>query len=71
MFRAAKNKETNMASYIKAKDMTLREYYAGQALNGFLSYDQTIDTQTIEEYASDISKTAYVYADAMIKERAK
>ena len=69
-----------MASYIKAKDMTLREYYAGQALNGLLSHmgckpDVEIyefNGKPISQQASEhLAKSARIYADALIKELGK
>lgn len=47
--------------------MTLRDWFAGQALQGFLA------SLTEGEYTNpqDASKAAYDYADAMIQERNK
>ena len=48
------------------KGMTLRDYFAGQAITGLLSneHDSDLSVQTL-------SRTAYKTADAMIKERGK
>lgn len=44
--------------------MSLRDYFAGQALVGLLaSSDQVVHV--------DVAQTCYVYADAMLKERDK
>jgi hypothetical protein len=45
--------------------MTLRDWFAGQALGGFLA------DYTIQCGPGDAAKSAYQYADAMIAERAK
>ena len=48
----------------QSKGMTIRDYFAGQALIGLVTVDHDMG---IELYASD----AYKYADAMLKERDK
>ncbi len=58
------------------RGMTLRDYFAGQALQGFLAGPMAT---ALEKVASrrgiDVdelaSKAAYEYADAMLKEREK
>ena len=45
--------------------MTLRDWFAGQALAGMLS-DHTRDA-----YPEQYAKSAYMYADEMLTERAK
>ena len=47
-----------------AKDMTIRDYFAGQALHGLL-------TRKIFTTAERISEVAYEMADAMLKARKK
>ena len=47
-----------------AKDMTLRDHFAGQALHGLL-------TRKIFTTAERISEVAYEMADAMLKAREK
>jgi len=47
--------------------MTLRDWFAGQALNGMLSNGRFSGQNTDEVTAS----VAYQYADAMLAERAK
>ena len=48
-----------------AEGMTLRDWFAGQALAGMLAYPES--SGTIEAFA----KYAYQYADAMMAERGK
>ena len=48
-----------------AKDMTLRDHFATQALVGFI--EQEMITPTYEE----IAEACYKVADVMLKERAK
>jgi hypothetical protein len=48
--------------YGGANGMTLREYYAGQALAGLLASTKTSDGLTI-------AKDAYILADAMLRAR--
>lgn len=55
--------------------MSLRDYFAGQALTGILGNPQTPKTANkngrISFVAVDASRAAYEAADAMIAERAK
>ena len=44
--------------------MTLRDWFSGQALNGYLAY-------TDKWQPEDIAKMCYLYADAMIDQRNK
>ena len=46
--------------------MTLRDWFAGQALVGILA-----DGAMVRKPPSEIAKMAYVFADAMIAEREK
>lgn len=49
-----------------ARDMTLRDYYAGLAMQGLLT------AELVGEYSNDhVAEIAYVIADAMLKERNK
>jgi hypothetical protein len=48
-----------------AKDMTLRDYFAGRALEGFIRQEEL--TPTYEQ----IAEANYQMADAMLKERSK
>jgi hypothetical protein len=49
-----------------AKDMTLRDHYAGLAMQGLLT------AELVGEYSNEhVAEIAYVIADAMLKERAK
>ena len=56
--------ETDFTHY---HGMTLRDYFAAKALQGFIASEQPGDEEfvTIEMYARD----AYKYADAMLKAR--
>ena len=59
-------------------DMTLRDWFAGMALQGYISYmgcgpnkvDQ-IGKDENEQNKTVIARCAYVYADAMLAEREK
>ncbi len=51
--------------------MTLRDYFAGQALIGTLSAMKTTNGKTEEEMIKDFTGLSYVIADAMLKERSK
>lgn len=61
------------ANHLSAEDkgMSLRDYFAGQALSGLLSgympYQQSPTGNDNQSYI----ETAYVLADAMLAERAK
>jgi len=49
-----------------ARDMTLRDHYAGLAMQGLLT------AELVGEYSNDhVAEIAYVIADAMLKERNK
>ena len=50
------------------KGMTLRDYFAGQALNGWFT---TWGGARAEAKPDAVSRLAYEIADAMLKERAK
>jgi hypothetical protein len=50
-----------------AKDMTLRDHFAGLAMSGLVGAWGAHDVQDYTEIASD----AYLLADAMLKERSK
>lgn len=52
-----------MVNNLTEGGMTLRDYFAGQALLGMTSYAPVAHKDTAED--------AYLYADAMLKERAK
>ena len=48
--------------------MTLRDWFAGQALNGYLASWETNNAPDFYE-TDHVAKTAYTYADAMIEAR--
>jgi hypothetical protein len=51
--------------------MDLRDYFAAKAMQGFhanTNSDQ-LETETYEEYVSDLARCAYQQADAMLKAR--
>jgi hypothetical protein len=57
-----------------ARDMTLRDHYAGLAMQGMFANPEDIhraDEETYEEYVWEIGRCAYLMADAMLKARAK
>lgn len=51
--------------------MTLRDWFAGQALAGLLGNNIDGPNKTIEGQTGHFSGMAYAYADAMLAERAK
>ena len=51
------------------KDMSLRDWFAGQALAGILAVDYK--TEKGEYDLEYVAEDCYLYADAMMKERAK
>lgn len=67
------SKETGGAAYPNVGDgerydgMTLRDYFAGQALIGLLSFPESRANCPAETFA----KSAYIQADAMLAERSK
>ena len=52
-----------------AKDMTLRDHFAGLGLQGFLAYAATSGIYAPPD--DELARGAYKIADAMLKERAK
>ena len=61
--------ETTSTPY--SPGMSLRDWFAGQALAGMLSGPDSPPAETWEEMVQHISATAYDYADAMIAARSK
>ncbi len=49
--------------------MTLRDYFAAQALQGAISHGLFNSEKTEKSYAEYLAAIAYVYADAMLKAR--
>lgn len=59
-----------------SRGMTLRDYFAAAALQGWIASnvdpDDELDTERVfREHAEAVAKAAYVYADAMLEERDK
>ena len=52
-----------------ARDMTLRDHFAGLAMQGFLAYAATSGKYAPPD--DELAREAYKMADAMLKERAK
>ena len=52
-----------------AKDMTMRDHFAGLAMQGFLSYAATSGKYAPPD--DELAREAYKMADAMLKERNK
>ena len=52
------------------KGMTLRDYFAGQALSGLSYGDFILDrNETPEDWYKDVAEASYKLADAMLKQR--
>jgi hypothetical protein len=52
-----------------ARDMTMRDYFAGLALQGFLAYAATTGKYAPPD--DELARESYKMADAMLKERIK
>jgi hypothetical protein len=55
-----------------ARDMTLRDHFAGLAMQGLLM-DEAINkgSDNAAEWVVQMAKASYIFADAMLKERNK
>lgn len=51
--------------------MTLRDWFAGQAMISALSAPRLTGTPSAEEGAANVAKVSYFIADAMLAERAR
>ena len=51
--------------------MELRDWFAGQAMVGWLSYNGEYVDMTSDAQGEKVAAWSYAYADAMLKERAK
>lgn len=51
------------------KGMTLRDYFAGKALQGHLASEYYAGTNTQKENLEGIASNMYAFADAMLKQR--
>jgi len=57
-----------------ARDKTLRDEFAGRAMQGMFANPEDIhraDEETYEEYVAEIARCAHQMADAMLKAREK
>ena len=54
-----------VATNPKARDMTMRDYFAGLAMQGAMANSE------VKEKATNRAQLAYEMADAMMKERSK
>ena len=52
-----------------ARDMTMRDHYAGVAMQGFLAYAATTGKYAPPD--DELARESYKIANAMLKERAK
>ena len=52
-----------------ARDMTMRDHYAGLAMQGFLAYAATTGKYAPPD--DELARESYKMADAMLKERIK
>ena len=57
-----------------SEGMTIRDWFAGMALQGWITAQPTIKGVTLnagDDHAALIASAAYAWADAMLKERSK
>ncbi len=68
-------KKTSRAARLPASsELTLRDYFAAQALQGLLATDAVngpCGHETLAGYAARTAENSYLYADAMLAERSK
>lgn len=57
--------------HLPIQGMSLRDYFAGQALITCACSDNSRDEKQAAQYAREIARRAYELADAMIAEREK
>ena len=57
--------------YPAVPGMSLRDWFAGQALAGLMTYSQASGAPSIEDVQALYAKASYGYADAMLAERNK
>lgn len=55
----------------RSQGMSLRDYFAGQALADRLHPAYSRETLTLEGTVAEIARIAYLLADAMLKERTR
>lgn len=51
--------------------MTLRDYFAGQALQGFFAHERSIRGSERDDWYEGTAIMAYRFSDAMLAERSK
>ena len=76
-----KNKDTGGAAFplkepltSDSEGMSLRDYFAAKAINGMLAnalYDEFLGSGDFTKVVGRYAKLGYMYADAMMLERAK
>ena len=56
---------------VATEGMSLRDYFAGQALPQAISIDSSLPVEVKRDSPANIARLAYLYADAMLAERVK
>ena len=65
----AQQLENNRDGFAITGGMTLRDYFAANALQGAIAHGLFNDAKAHKSYAEYLSSIAYAYADAMLKAR--
>ena len=63
------NENGSIEALFKQQGMTLRDYFAAQALQGAIAHGFFNAAKANQSYAEYLSSIAYIYADAMLKVR--
>jgi len=58
-----------VSGYYQEEGMTLRDYFAAKAVNGFCANPETLPTR--QDHFDNLAEDAYRVADAMLAERNK
>lgn len=61
----------NMLPNVTYKGMSLRDYFAGQALAGIVANPDPVEADDFMEAARVLAESSYQYADAMLAARSK